>query len=504
MKKISRYISVLLVCTIVLLGAFSVSADSISLEKDRYPLSAGFLHSAVIKADGTLWMTGSNQYGQLGDGTLEDKTEYVQVGEDMSAVYAGYLTTFALGNDGILYGWGNNESYLLGREITDSDGNILSYSTEPETILTNVVSADLADYHAAAITSDGMLWMWGWNSDGQLGANPAETTMRTEPKQVMEDVKAVALGMKHTLVLRGDNSLWAVGGNDFGQLGDSSTTSTYEFKKILNDVKSIDATPFGTFAVKNDGTLMACGYNSMGEIGDGSTTDVPELTKILDNIALVTCGRYTAAAIDMDKNLWAWGSNEYGQINGEMTNPVPAKYAENVIFASVGGGHVMYLTGDGQAYSSGNNEQGQIGNSTVENISEPEPVIDGLSTTAQGESAIIISPIMIIIGIIIFFAILVVVLWIVAKRARQPKKPKPVKVKKAEHIRLSDEEIIKMAKEIKTDDTVETTGEENEEINSTGNTHPDAETQPSSDEAVPETADSGLENDESESDDDGQ
>lgn len=70
--------------------------------------SFGAAHFAAIKEDGTLWTWGSNQYGQLGDGTTVDKSSPVQIGtdNDWSTVIAGDIHTIALKRDGSLYAWG--------------------------------------------------------------------------------------------------------------------------------------------------------------------------------------------------------------------------------------------------------------------------------------------------------------------------------------------------------------------------------------------------------------
>ena len=42
-------------------------------------IAAGLYHSLALKQDGTVWAWGDNDYGQLGDGTTEDRSTPVQV-----------------------------------------------------------------------------------------------------------------------------------------------------------------------------------------------------------------------------------------------------------------------------------------------------------------------------------------------------------------------------------------------------------------------------------------
>lgn len=129
-------------------------------------VSLGEHHSGAITEDGSLWMWGQNEYGQLGDGTTEDKHAPVKVME-------------------------------------------------------NVKMISLGGYYSGAITKDGSLWTWGWNYGGELGDGTTED--KHTPVKVMENVKEVSLGAYHSGAITEDGSLWMWGQNGYGQLGDGST-----------------------------------------------------------------------------------------------------------------------------------------------------------------------------------------------------------------------------------------------------------------------------------------
>ena len=87
----------------------------VSIGSSWKSLSIGASHAVAIKNNGTLWAWGSNQYGQVGDGTLLTKSSPVQIGSfTWLSASAGANHSMALRNDGLLFGWGQNSSYQLG------------------------------------------------------------------------------------------------------------------------------------------------------------------------------------------------------------------------------------------------------------------------------------------------------------------------------------------------------------------------------------------------------
>jgi len=109
------------------------------------------------------------------------------------------------------------------------------------------------------LKSDGTLWAWGKNVDGQLGDG---TTIRSlMPKKIGTDRRWVAIeaGNSHTLGLKSDGSLWAWGYNLYGQLGDGTTIRSLMPKQIGEETLwvAIAAGRISTHALKSDGTLWA-------------------------------------------------------------------------------------------------------------------------------------------------------------------------------------------------------------------------------------------------------
>ncbi len=454
-----------LLCAALLLvsGASALAADA-AVEPEIVPLAAGYLHSAIIKSDGTLWTSGSNNYGQLGTAPAQpgqaegeassspeagqaagsDSTVFVQTMENVRAVYARYLTTFAIDNNGVLYGWGWNEGAQLG--LGDSRDR-----SAPTEILADVAAAAPGRFHSAAVTTDGTLWTWGWNDSGQLGNGT--TNSLSAPKETLTGVRSVALGIQHTMAVKSDNTLWAAGDNTYGQLAIQKTddaqqdnggeTDSLSFRQVMTNVQSVACTAFGTLILKTDGTLWACGYNANGELGNGTYDNIFEPVKILSGVSSISCGEDFSAAIGSNGVLYAWGSNTYGQYGQEM-NPYPTEIDKNVTNVSLGGGHMLYLQEDGTVQGIGNNEKGQLGNDSRENTAKAVAVADSvtalpIASSVNGQVIGIVLLVILAAGVVIFCLV-----RRLRKKGGAEKKAAPEKPEKE----LSDKELFRMTKKM--------------------------------------------------------
>ena len=91
---------------------------------------SGSSHSVSIQSDGSLWSWGMNTYGQLGDGTYDQKNSPVQIlkGTSWKKVSAGRDHTLAIKSDGTLWAWGSNDDYQLGINLVLRNKNIPTQS----------------------------------------------------------------------------------------------------------------------------------------------------------------------------------------------------------------------------------------------------------------------------------------------------------------------------------------------------------------------------------------
>ena len=162
-------------------------------------------NTAAIKTDGSLWMWGENYYGQLGNGSTKDSLVPIKVLDNVTAVSCGGSSvtsgyTAAIKTDGSLWMWGANDYGQLGKGAPGD-------SAVPIKVMDDVVSVSLSSFrHVAAIKTDGSLWMWGTNEHGQLGngyvgneeynAGFGPAPLQDIPVKVMDNVATVSLGEK--------------------------------------------------------------------------------------------------------------------------------------------------------------------------------------------------------------------------------------------------------------------------------------------------------------------
>ena len=140
-----------------------------------------------VKTDGTLWTWGANESGELGINDRAHRSSPVQVpGTTWKAVYGGIgeagqdSKRLAVKTDGTLWGWGWQNNGELGQN------NRTTYSSPvqvPGTWSTTVKPTGTGYGRATfAVKPDGTLWSWGANESGGLGIN--DTIKRSSPVQV--------------------------------------------------------------------------------------------------------------------------------------------------------------------------------------------------------------------------------------------------------------------------------------------------------------------------------
>jgi len=245
-------------------------------------------------------------------------------------------------------------------------------------------------YFSAALKSDGTVWAWGKNSDGQLG----DGTMvhRTTPVQVrsLSGITAIAAGYDHSLALKSDGTVWAWGDNSIGQLGDGSKVDRSSPIQVaaLTGIIAISGGYAHSIALKNDGTVWAWGFNSAGQLGDGTaeTRTTPVQITALSGIIKVTSGGSHNFALKNDGTLWAWGVNTDGQLgDGTITNriiPVQIMSLSGASAISAGRQHSIALKYDGTVWAWGANNNGQLGDGTRANSSTPRQITTLYSITS--------------------------------------------------------------------------------------------------------------------------
>ena len=189
-------------------------------------VAAGSNFTTAIKTDGTLWTWGLGSYGQLGNNTttlVSSPIQTVAGGTNWKQVACGSTYTAAVKTDGTLWLWGDNNAGQLG------DNTKVHRSSPIQTVAggTNWNLVACGSYHTAAIKTDGTLWLWGGNyyGYGTLGDNTL--VHRSSPIQTVAggtNWKLVACGAYYSAAIKTDGTLWTWGNNSNGTLGDNTTT----------------------------------------------------------------------------------------------------------------------------------------------------------------------------------------------------------------------------------------------------------------------------------------
>lgn len=259
-----------------------------------------------------------------------------------------------------------------------------------------LVTVSARNKHSLALRSDGRVWAWGWNEEGQVGEAPFE--MVRAPELVpLDAVTMIAAGGVMSVAVREDGTVWSWGRNMRGELGVGLTSAepipvptqvvSYDGAGALDDV--VDVVAGFNFALvrHSDGTLSTWGEGSSGQLGQGNSrlqstpVSVPDVQDVLQ----IAAGAFHALALTRDGKVWAWGWNEYGQLgNGTVLNdgPSPARVQmqggtdlQGVQAISAGWGHSTALLGSGEVLSWGWNGAGQLGDGTVFDRPFPGPVL---------------------------------------------------------------------------------------------------------------------------------
>jgi len=357
------------------------------------PLKARFVgggdnHSLAIAENGAVLAWGSNASGQLGDGTRTTRVHPGAVhglgscaNSNVVAVAAGRFFSLALKLDGTVLTWGTS---------TRDDGTSVTQLTpvpieglEPgPTAKVFAIAAGAS--HALALKTDGTVWAWGKNQNGQLGIDPpiANSSKPVQVKGLPDgQVQAIAASGTVSAALTTDGRVFTWGYNAFGQLGIGNndpqpSPGPVEVKSLGTDVRAIVIGAYSV-ALKLDGSVFTWGTNSFGSLGNNGTPndEVFKPVRVIDpgsGIFAIAGGASGSHVLALKDNgtVLAWGANSAGQLGDDSTinrfgrTLVPG--LADVVAVAVGGSHSLARKSDGTILAWGSNGSGQLGDGTIQ------------------------------------------------------------------------------------------------------------------------------------------
>jgi hypothetical protein len=192
-------------------------------------IDAGHDYTLALKADGTVWSWGGNDFGQLGtviDPTNPSDQRPRRVGNpndpfgNVLMISAGSRHCAALKKDGTLWIWGSNYSGELGNG-TGSFGDVTMFPTKVN--ISNVAQVAVGGNRTVALKTDGTVWSWGVNIRGEIGNGTVSGgncfCVKTPQQTLISDVIGIETMGNHTLARKRDGSVWAWGNNESGAIG---------------------------------------------------------------------------------------------------------------------------------------------------------------------------------------------------------------------------------------------------------------------------------------------
>jgi alpha-tubulin suppressor-like RCC1 family protein len=348
-------------------------------------------HTCALLSNHTIKCWGSNDFGELGDGTITDRSTPVLVSgiSTATAISAGDAHTCALLSGGTVKCWGYNFWGQLG------DGTNKNVSRSPVLVsgISTAIAISAGAYHTCALLSGGQVECWGDNEYGKLG--DGTITDRSTPVLVsgISTATAISAGNRHTCALLSGGTVKCWGLNYWGQLGDGTTTDRLTPVSVsgISTATAISAANEYTCALLSGGQAKCWGYNVNGQLGDGvpdhgspaangdDISSTPVSVSSISTATAISAGSYLACALLSGGTAKCWGDNSVGQLGDGTTisspTPIPVFGISTATAISAGYAHACALLSGGTVKCWGYNHSGQLGDGTTTNRSTPVSVV---------------------------------------------------------------------------------------------------------------------------------
>ena len=366
-----RFLSLLLaICLFAGLAAIPVGAVSVTRPKQFQTVSMGGSTACAVDRSGVLWIWGLISITGEGIDQQIQRTSTPQRWMDqIKDVSAGYMHVAALKTDGTVWTWGSNFDGRLG------DGTETHRFT-PQKILDNVKAISAGSYHSLALKNDGTLWAWGANDHGQIGDGTKNACL--SPKKIADHVIAISAGEDESLFIKDDHTLWGMGSQSGAELGSLSFDDQLTPVRVMGGIAAVCA--HDGLLIKTDGSAWEYGSLLKSENKQYGARDFqrePTPRKVADNAAYIASGSLLRFVVQTDGKLLGWGTNIHGQLGDgtDVWKTAPKQIMSDVSRVSTNGESCLAVKRDGSLWAWGNNASGQLGDGTQTDRYTPVQII---------------------------------------------------------------------------------------------------------------------------------
>jgi alpha-tubulin suppressor-like RCC1 family protein len=380
-------------------------------------MTTGYYHSCALLNSGRVRCSGYNSYGQLGDGTDDDRTTSVLVRNasdsgpltGVAQIAAGEEHTCALLTNKQVRCWGYNSEGQLGDGTTD-ERHLPRVVKNPagNGPLGNVVQISADDAVTCAVLGNGQVRCWGDNEVGAVGDGSIGND-RLRPRPVvgvsapglLSQISQVEVGGYHVCARTTNGQARCWGSGEYGELGNDSGASNVRPVVVraatgsgpLSGVRRISASYYHSCAVLGNNQARCWGYNGYGELGDGTEDDRNRPVVVrnagdtgpLAGVTYLDTGAYHSCALITGGQVRCWGENDYDEVgNGIESGPnvlLPTAVRNRLDTGNLAGVrnlqatdyHTCVTLNNGEARCWGYDSYGALGNGGTDQ--SPLPVI---------------------------------------------------------------------------------------------------------------------------------
>lgn len=417
-------------------------------------IAAGGENTFAVDSYGRLYGWGGNANGVLGDGSTTQRTEPIRIASDLlfRDIAVSGTNAYGVTRDGGAYAWGRGDiggigdgknTARLAPTPVGSGAAFIQITTSP--------NPDGGSSTTWALDTTHRLWAWGTATAGAWGDGASTANARATAQQNRirsgggVTVTQVAAGANHTAALGADGTIWSWGLGTSGQLGNGGTSSSSASVKAAaaysdqptgiavgsgfilttgklgrltgagiassgelgagnttqrNAPTSSGSTQYSDVAsgashsvaiVRDTGAVVAWGKNQYGQVGNGSTNNSTGPTAVkglpASKIVDVVAGGAFSAALDIDGNVWTWGRNDLGQLGignaTDATSAVRVLIDAKIVTIAAGDAHMLAVDDAGNTWAWGANANGQLGTGTSSDklplpvkITTPAPLVE--------------------------------------------------------------------------------------------------------------------------------